>query len=82
MVVIAALLSLSLLVSKLLKVSYEDYQALALISITKNQSVAAAMAVTAFCPRSALAPALIPIIQPVLAIACLQAESWVRKLLS
>jgi ACR3 family arsenite efflux pump ArsB len=81
-VVIAALLFLSLLASKLLKVSYEDHQALALISITKNQSVAAAMAVTAFGPRSALAPALIPIIQPVLAIAYLQAESWVRKLLS
>jgi hypothetical protein len=40
------------------------------------------MAVTAFGPRSALAPALIPIIQPVLAIAYLQAESWVRKFLS
>ena len=81
-VVIAALLSLSLFASKLLKVSYEDHQALALISMTKNQSVAAAMAVTAFGPRSALAPALIPIIQPVLAVAYLQAESWVRKLLS
>jgi ACR3 family arsenite transporter len=81
-VVIATLLSPSLFASKLLKVSYEDHQALALISITKNQSVAAAMAVTAFGPRSALAPALIPIIQPVLAIAYLQAESWVRKLLS
>ncbi|MCC6051394.1 MAG: bile acid:sodium symporter [Thermofilum sp.] len=81
-VVIAALLLLSLVVSKLLRVSYEDHQALALISITKNQSVAAAMAVTAFGPRSALAPALIPIIQPVLAIAYLQAESWVRKFLS
>jgi ACR3 family arsenite efflux pump ArsB len=80
-IVIVALLLVSTLVSKALRISYEDHQALAMISVTKNQSVAAAMATAALGPQSALAPALIPIIQPVLAIAYLNAEGWTRKFL-
>ena len=80
--VIAVLLLISLPVSKLLRISYEDHQAISLISITKNQSVAAAIAVSALGPQSALAPALIPMIQPVLAIAYLHAEGWVKRYLS
>jgi ACR3 family arsenite efflux pump ArsB len=80
-IVIVALLLVSTVISKALKISYEDHQALAMISVTKNQSVAAAMATAALGPQSALAPALIPIIQPVLAIAYLNAESWIRKFL-
>jgi ACR3 family arsenite transporter len=80
-IIIAALLTISTLVSKALKISYEDHQALAMISVTKNQSVAAAIATSAFGPQSALAPALIPIIQPVIAIAYLNAEGSIRKFL-
>lgn len=80
-IVILALLGISLLVSKALHIPYEDHQAIALISVTKNQSVAAAMAVSAIGPQSALAPALIPIIQPILVVAYLHAENSVKKLL-
>jgi ACR3 family arsenite efflux pump ArsB len=61
--------------------TFEDHQAVAMISVTKNQSVAAAMATAALGPQSALAPALIPIIQPVLTIAYLNAEDWIRRFL-
>jgi len=80
-IVILALLGISLLVSKALHIPYEDHQAIALISVTKNQSVAAAMAVSAIGPQSAIAPALIPIIQPILVVAYLHAENSVKKLL-
>jgi len=39
------------------------------------------MAVSAIGPQSALAPALIPIIQPILVVAYLHAENSVKKLL-
>jgi ACR3 family arsenite efflux pump ArsB len=81
-IVILALLALSLIVSRALRISYEDHQAMALISVTKNESVAAAMMVSALGPQSALAPALIPMIQPVLAVAYLHVENGVKKLLS
>jgi ACR3 family arsenite efflux pump ArsB len=74
-IVILALLGISLLVSKALHIPYEDHQAIALISVTKNQSVAAAMAVSAIGPQSAIAPALIPIIQPILVVAYLHADN-------
>jgi len=80
-IVLVALLLISLLISKFFKISYEDHQALSLISITKNQSVAAAMAVSALGPQSALAPALIPIIQPILAVAYLSLEGWIKRFL-
>ncbi|MCC6054378.1 MAG: bile acid:sodium symporter [Thermosphaera sp.] len=80
-IVIVVLLLVSTLVSKALKISYEDHQAVAMISVTKNQSVAAAMTTAALGPQSALAPALIPIIQPVLTIAYLNAEDWIRRFL-
>jgi ACR3 family arsenite efflux pump ArsB len=80
-IIIVALLLASTLLSKALKIPYEDHQALAMISVTKNQSVAAAIATAALGPQSALAPALIPIIQPVLTIAYLNTEDWIRKFL-
>ncbi|MEM1604697.1 MAG: bile acid:sodium symporter [Fervidicoccaceae archaeon] len=81
-IVIVVLLVVSMLVSKTLRISYEDHQALAMISITKNQSVAAAIATAALGPQSALAPALIPIIQPILITAYINIEDQVRKFLS
>jgi ACR3 family arsenite efflux pump ArsB len=80
-IVIATLLLASLLISKSLKISYEDHQAISLISVTKNQSVAAVIAVSALGPQSALAPALIPIIQPILAVAYLHLEGWIKRFL-
>jgi ACR3 family arsenite efflux pump ArsB len=75
-------LLLSLLVSWLTHSSYEDHQALAFTSVTKNQSVAAAIATLALGPTAALAPAIIPIIQPILAIAYIHIEKSVRSLLT
>lgn len=78
--IILGILALSILVSRLLHVSYEDHQAVAFISVTKNQSVAAAIAVFALNPEAALAPAVIPMIQPVLAIVYIHLEKSVKKL--
>ena len=65
-----------------MRLSYEDHQAVAFISVTKNQSVAAAIATMALNSVSALAPAIIPMIQPVIAIIYIHLEKPARKLLA
>src|SRR5579875_3331560 len=64
--IIVGILIVSILVSRMMHFSYEDHQAVAFISVTKNQSVAAAIATLALNPISALPPATFQIIQLVL----------------
>lgn len=80
--IIVGILLVSILVSKAMHLSYEDHQAVAFISVTKNQSVAAAIATLALSPAAALAPAIIPMIQPILAIIYIHLETPMRKLFS
>ncbi|HEV51718.1 MAG TPA: arsenic resistance protein [Thermoprotei archaeon] len=68
-IIILGTLSASIMVSEALGISYEDHQAIAFTSTSKNQSVAAAIAMMALNPAAAVVPALIPMIQPVLAMA-------------
>lgn len=77
--IIVGVLLLSILVSRMMHLSYEDHQAVAFISVTKNQSIAAAIAVLALNPVAALAPAVIPMIQPILAIIYIHLEKTVKK---
>ena len=79
--IIVGLLLLSVLVSKAMHLSYEDHQAVAFISVSKNQSVAAAIATLAFNPVSALAPSIIPMVQPVLSILYINLEKPMRRFL-
>jgi ACR3 family arsenite efflux pump ArsB len=81
-VIIAGILGLSIIVSRWINLSYEEHQALALISISKNQSVAAAIAVLSLSPVAALAPSVIPMIQPILIIVYIHLEKPVKKLFS
>ena len=76
--IIIGILILSIFVSRLLHLPYEKHQAVAFISVTKNQSVAAAIAVLALSPAAALAPAVIPMVQPILAILYIHLERHVR----
>lgn len=78
--IILGILALSIIVSRVMHFSYENHQAVAFISVTKNQSVAAAIAVFALNPEAALAPAVIPMIQPVLAIVYIHLERSIKKL--
>ncbi len=80
--IVFAIIMIGLAVSKLLKIGYKEHQAIMFLVVTKNQSVAAAMATSGFGPTASLAPALIPSIQPVLAIVYLHAEKLVKKLLN
>lgn len=80
--IIVGLLILSLVVSRWIHLTYEDHQALTLISITKNQSVAAAIAVLSLSPIAALAPSVIPMIQPILIIIYIHLERPIKKLFS
>jgi len=69
-----------LLLDRLLRLSYADHQTVAFLTITKNASVAAAIATTSMSGgMAALSPALVPAIQPVLAILYLHMEGWVKK---
>ncbi len=78
--IVFTIIMVGLAVSKLLKIGYKAHQAIMFLSITKNESVAAAVATCGFGPTAALAPALIPSIQPVLAIAYLHAEKLVKRI--
>jgi len=79
--IVFTLIGLTLIIDKLLGIKYEDHQALAFVSITKNQSIPAAIAVMSIGGLAVLPPALIPAIQPVLAITYLHMEDKVRKFL-
>ena len=68
---LALLLGLVEVVDRAMKVSYRAHSAVAFISATKNQSIAAAIAVMALGPRAAIVPALVPVIQAPVAIAYL-----------
>ena len=74
-------LAVALAVSRSMRLSYEDHQAVAFISVTKNQSVAAAIATMALNPVSAIAPSIIPLIQPVIANVYIYLEKPVRIIL-
>lgn len=80
--IIVGMLVISVLVSRAMHLSYEDHQAVAFISVSKNQSVAAAIATMALNPVSAIAPSIIPMIQPILSIIYINLEKPVRKLLA
>lgn len=77
--IIVGILFLSIILSRIMHLSYENHQAIAFISVTKNQSIAAAIAVLALNPVAALAPAVIPMIQPIIAIAYIHLEKSIKK---
>ncbi|MCD6488532.1 MAG: arsenic resistance protein [Desulfurococcales archaeon] len=79
---IYTIIILSLLVASiLLKMKYRDHMAAAFISLTKNESVAAAMAVLAIGPTAAIPAALIPAIQPVIAILYISSSPIIKRIL-
>lgn len=77
----SVIIFLLLIVSRIAKIRYEDHMGIAFIAITKNQSVAAAMAVMAIGTTAALPAALIPAIQPVIAIIYVTLAPIVAKIL-
>lgn len=77
---LGVLFGLITLIDKVLNVSYRDHMAVAFISATKNQSVAAAIAVMALSLKSAIVPALIPIIQAPIVIGYLHLHPWLKKI--
>ena len=80
--IIIGILALSIVVSRLMRVTYEKHQAIVFISVAKNQSVAAAIAIFALNSEAALAPAVIPMIQPILAVIYIHLESAVKRILT
>ncbi|RLG79116.1 MAG: hypothetical protein DRO10_01075 [Thermoprotei archaeon] len=80
--VIYATIILTLIVSsKILSIGYRDHMAMAFISLTKNESVAATMAVLAIGPTAALPAALIPAIQPLVATLYISMAHIVKRIL-
>jgi len=72
---IGTVMALSELLTRWLRVSRCRRVSITILAATKNQSVAAAIAVTALGGSAALAPALAPSIQPVLAMMYLRAAA-------
>jgi len=70
------------ILDKILNVSYGDHMAVSFISATKNQSVAAAIAVMALSLKSAIVPALIPMIQAPIVIGYLHLHPWLERFLN
>jgi len=80
--VIYATIILSVIVaSKVLNIEYRDHMAMVFISLTKNESVAAAMAVLAIGPTAAIPAALIPAIQPLVAILYISVAHIIKRIL-
>ena len=80
-VAIFGVFALALGISKALHIKYENHQAIVLLSVGKNESVAAAVTTSALGPQAAIAPALIPMVQPIAIIAYLNMENWVKRFL-
>ena len=70
-----------IIASKVLNIGYRDHMAMAFISLTKNQSVAATMAVLAIGPTAALPAVLIPAIQPLIAILYISTAHTIKRIL-
>jgi ACR3 family arsenite efflux pump ArsB len=66
-------------IDKIFNVNYSNHMAVAFISATKNQSVAAAVAVMALSLKSAIVPALIPLIQAPIVIGYLHLHPWLER---
>lgn len=81
-IIILTILGTSVFLSKITKISYEDHQAVAFISVTKNESVAAVITTLALGGAATLPPAMIPAIQPVLCIMYLHIDRVVKNTLS
>ena len=81
LIIYGVIIALLLALSRLIRIRYEDHMGIAFIAITKNESVAAAMAVMAIGPAAALPAALVPTIQPVVAIAYIAAAPIIHRLL-
>ncbi len=77
----AIVIALLVIGSKLLRIRYEDHMGIAFIALTKNESVAAAISLLAIGPVAALPAALIPAIQPIIAIIYVSLADQLRKLL-
>ena len=70
-----------IIASKVLNIAYKEHMAVAFISLTKNESVAATMAVLAIGPTAALPAALIPAIQPLVATLYISIAHTVKRIL-
>jgi len=81
LIVYGIVISLLLALSKAIRMRYEDHMGIVFIAMTKNESVAAAMAVMAIGPAAALPAALVPAIQPVIAIAYIAAAPLIHRIL-
>jgi ACR3 family arsenite transporter len=81
LVIYAIIISTTILASKALKLSYEDHMGTIFIALTKNESVAAAVSVLAIGAAAAVPAALVPAIQPVIAILYLSLAPWLRRYL-
>lgn len=78
-IIILMIFGLSTYIDKLINLNYESHMAVAFLSATKNQSVAAVIAVMAFGALASLPPAIIPAIQAPLCIAYLHLDKKIRK---
>ncbi|MCD6260290.1 MAG: arsenic resistance protein [Thaumarchaeota archaeon] len=70
-----------IIASKVLNIAYREHMAVAFISLTKNESVAATMAVLAIGPTAAVPAALIPAIQPLVATLYISMAHTVKRIL-
>ncbi len=81
LVIYATVILSVIIASKILNITYRDHMAMAFISLTKNESVAATMAVLAIGPTAALPAALIPAIQPLVAVLYISLSQTIKRVL-
>ncbi len=80
LVIMLAVIVLATLIDMRMKFSYEQQQAVAIISMAKNLNISAAIAIVTAIPGALVPPALLRIVQPVVSVAYIKLEGKIRRL--
>ncbi len=81
LLIYGVIIGLLIVLSKVFNIKYSDHAGIVFIAITKNESVAAAIAIMSIGVAAAVPAALIPAIQPVIAIVYVSILHHIRKML-
>jgi ACR3 family arsenite efflux pump ArsB len=81
LLIYGVIIGLLIVLSRIFNIRYSDHAGIVFITITKNESVAAAVAIMSIGATAAIPAALIPAIQPVIAIIYISMLRHVRSML-
>lgn len=79
--IMLVVLFISIVVSMRMKLSYEEHQAVAFMSMTKNLNISSAIAIFSGIPGALIPPALIRLVQPVVSVVYVHFDKAMKRIL-